>query len=73
VPRRWLLLDGGRQQRRLGRRRLSLDRPVHDPDQIEDRELEDEHQEDDLDHETILGGALPDLEALDVREPGSEQ
>jgi hypothetical protein len=51
VPRRWLVLGGGRQQRRLGRRRLSLDRPVHDPDQIEDRELEDEHQEDDLDHE----------------------
>jgi hypothetical protein len=30
--------------------RLRLDRPVADPDEIEDRELEDEHHEDELDH-----------------------
>jgi hypothetical protein len=35
---------------RLRRSRLGTDGPPDDPDQIEDRQLEDEHQEDDLDH-----------------------
>jgi hypothetical protein len=37
--------DGG-----LGWPRLGPDCPPHDRDQIEDRQLQDEHQEDDLDH-----------------------
>jgi hypothetical protein len=51
-----VVLDGGGKQRRLRRRRLRSDSPPHDPDQVEDRELEDEHQEDDLDHAGIVGG-----------------
>jgi hypothetical protein len=49
-------LGDHRQQRRLWRARLGPDRPPDDPDQVQDRELEDEHQEDDLDHAAILGG-----------------
>jgi hypothetical protein len=41
--------DGG-----LGRAGLGADGPPDDADQIQDRELEDEHQEDDLDHAQIL-------------------
>jgi hypothetical protein len=34
----------------LGGSGLGPDGPPDDPDEIEDRQLEDEHQEDDLDH-----------------------
>jgi len=43
------------QRRRLGRPRLGANGPPDDADQVQDRQLEDEHQEDDLDHAAILG------------------
>jgi signal transduction histidine kinase len=46
-----------RQNGRLRRARLRPDRPVHDRDQVEDRQLQDEHQEDDLDHCPAILGA----------------
>jgi hypothetical protein len=55
------VVHGGRQQRGLRRTRLGPHGPPDDPDQVEDRELEDEHQEDDLDHVAILGAAAPFL------------
>lgn len=57
LDRRVVVGDDG-QERRLRRRRLGFDRPVDDPDQVEDRELEDEHQEDDLDHGAIVGAPV---------------
>jgi hypothetical protein len=46
---------GHEQRRRLGWTRLGPDGPPDDADQVQDRQLEDEHQEDDLDHDRILG------------------
>jgi hypothetical protein len=45
------------ERRRLGRTRLGPDSPPDDSDQVQDRQLEDEHQEDDLDHVRIVGAA----------------
>jgi len=58
-----LAVDGDRQDGRFRRLRLGADGPPHDRDQIQDRELEDEHQEDDLDHGSILGPRATDLQA----------
>jgi hypothetical protein len=52
---RWSAVWRRDERRRLRRGRLGADGPPHDPDQVEDRELEDEHQKDDLDHPCILG------------------
>jgi hypothetical protein len=42
----------GAQDRPFERRlRLRADRPPADPDEVEDRELQDQHHEDQLDHD----------------------
>ena len=66
--RRKLIRCGRDESGGLGRLRLGPHGPVHDRDQVEDRELQDEHQKDDLDHGAILGTAFRAyLEAEDVR------
>jgi hypothetical protein len=67
----WVFLNRHWKKRRLGRRWLGLDGPVDDPDQVEDRELEDEHQEDDLDHGPSLRSLAP--ESLHVGETRPEE
>jgi hypothetical protein len=51
----WVVHRGHEERRGLGRARLGPNGPPDDPDQVQDRQLEDEHQEDDLDHAPILG------------------
>jgi len=51
-----------RQDGRLGRQRLGPDGPVHDCDQVDDRQLQDEHQEDDLDQRQVILGAGSPIE-----------
>jgi hypothetical protein len=52
-----------RQDRGLRRQGLGPDRPVHDRDQVDDRQLQDEHQEDDLDHGPVILGVKLDGKA----------
>jgi hypothetical protein len=59
-------VGGDRQEGRLFRIRLRSDGPPHDRDQVQDRELEDEHQEDDLDHGPILGASRTNLQTQHV-------
>jgi hypothetical protein len=46
------------QDRRFRRQRLGPDGPPHDPDQVDDRQLQDEHQEDDLDQRLAILGVI---------------
>jgi len=60
------VLRHDRERCGLGRSRFGSHGPVHDCDQVEDRQLQDEHQEDDLDHAAILG-AIADLQTQTAR------
>ncbi len=61
---RRVAVGGDGNHRGLRRARLGPDGPPDDRDQIDDRQLEDEHQEDDLDHADILE---PELQTEDIR------
>jgi hypothetical protein len=43
----------------LGKPRLGANRVPHDPAEVEDRQLQDEHHEDDLDHEPKVYDSRP--------------
>jgi hypothetical protein len=49
---------GDGQDGRFWRQRLGPDGPPHDRDQIDDRQLQDEHQEDDLDQRPAILGVI---------------
>jgi hypothetical protein len=47
------------QNGRFRRQRLGPNRPPHNRDQVDDRQLQDEHQEDDLDQRPAILGVIP--------------
>ena len=55
---RWARVRRDRQDSRLRRARLGPDGPVHDCHQVDDRQLQDEHQEDDLDQDSGIVGVF---------------
>jgi hypothetical protein len=56
------------QDGRFRRQRLGPDGPPHDCDQVDDRQLQDEHQEDDLDQrQAILGVICRKAESTDAK------
>jgi hypothetical protein len=60
-----IVVGGNREEGGLRRLRLRSNRPPDDADQIDDRELEDEHQKDDLDHRRIVGALAPGVADLE--------